>query len=204
MNTLLIDIGGVLKTDGWDLRPRQAAAERFGLDFTEMESRHRVAFDSYERGHLTLDQYLDLVVFHAPRSFSRKDFESFMFSQPKPFPETIDYFADLKTRHGLRVVVVSNEGRELAEYSTQKFPMDELVDAYVFSGMVGLRKPDPAIFKLALDLVSADPSRTIYVDNTPVHVEMARSLGMFAVQHTDLATTRRALGEPTVLAQPGA
>jgi putative hydrolase of the HAD superfamily len=62
-----------------------------------------------------------------------------------------------KVRYRLRVVTVSNEKRVLAAYRDDHFGLRSFVDVFVSSGVVGRRKPDPAIYRLALDLVQARP-----------------------------------------------
>ena len=55
---MFLDIGGVLLTNGWDHHARKRAATDFGLEWAEMENRHNLAFDTYEEGKLTLEEYL--------------------------------------------------------------------------------------------------------------------------------------------------
>jgi len=110
---VFLDIGGVLLTDGWGHHAPKQAATNFKLDLAEMEARHHLPFETYEEGKLTLEEYLGRVVFYKKRPFSRAQFRRFMFAQSKPYPEMIELVAQLKAQHGLKVVVVSNEGREL-------------------------------------------------------------------------------------------
>ena len=110
---LFLDIGGVLLTDGWDHHSRERAVTHFKLDWVEMEGRHRLTFETYEEGKLTLEDYLGRVVFYQERAFTRAQFRNFMFAQSKSYPEMIDMVARLKVRHGLKIVAVSNEAREL-------------------------------------------------------------------------------------------
>ncbi len=81
---LFIDIGGVLLTDGWNHHARKRAARTFKLDWDRMEERHRLVFETYEQGKLTLDEYLDRVVFYKQRAFTRALWRRFMFAQSKP------------------------------------------------------------------------------------------------------------------------
>ncbi len=113
ITTLFLDIGGVLLTNGWDHQVRKRAAKQFALDLDEMEDRHHLAFDTYEVGKLTLDEYLSRVVFYQKRPFTQGQFRKFMFGQSKPLPKMIELMRKLKARHGLKIAVVSNEGREL-------------------------------------------------------------------------------------------
>src|SRR5512143_1598306 len=113
ITTLFLDIGGVLLTNGWARGIRQIAAQKFGLDYAEMDERHHLTFDTYEEGKLSLDEYLNRVVFYQERPFSRDDFKAFMYAQSQPFPKMIEWVCKLKTQHSLQIAAVSNEGREI-------------------------------------------------------------------------------------------
>lgn len=190
---LFLDIGGVLLTNGWDHSSRKRAAAHFGLKFSDIESRHRLIFELFETGEVTLDDYLARVVFYEKRSFTRAQFRRFMFDQSTAHPEMLELVAQLKRRYGLKVVVVSNEGRELNEYRIRTFKLDRFVDTFVSSSFVGVRKPDLAIFRLALDLSQAEPGRVVYIENTPMFVEVAEGVGIRAVLHKGYRSTCAAL-----------
>jgi len=172
---------------------RQAAVERFGLDEEEMEERHHLTFDSYEEGKLSLDEYLRRVVFFQRRDFTSEDFRAFMFGGSQPKPEMIQLFAHLKAGYQLKVVAVSNEGRELTTYRVKTFHLGELVDFFISSCFVHLRKPDLDIYRLALDCAQVSPEQVAYIDDRPLFVEVARSLGIQGLHHIDYESTRVAL-----------
>lgn len=190
---LFVDIGGVLLTDGWDHNARKHAAATFNLDLVEMEERHHLSFETFEDGKLTLDEYLGLVVFYQKRSFSRAKFRRFMFSQSKPHTEMIELIARIKVRHGLKIVVVSNEARELNAHRISKFKLGRFVDAFISSCFVHVRKPDAEIFHLALDIAETPSEQVVYIENTPMFVEIAKGLGICGICHTDYESTRAQL-----------
>ena len=186
---IFLDIGGVLLTNGWDHLARRRASKHFKLRWTEMEDRHNLNFATYEEGKLTLEEYLGRVVFYQKRPFTRTQFRDFMFAQSKPYPEMIEMLAQLKVRHGLKIAVVSNEARELNAYRIRKFKLDRLVDAFVSSCFVHIRKPDADIFRLALDIAQASAQEVIYIENTPLFVQIAEGLGIRSILHTDYRST---------------
>jgi putative hydrolase of the HAD superfamily len=188
-----LDVGDVLLTDGWDHLARKRAAKHFNLEWAEMEARHQLTFEVFEMGRLTLEEYLNLVVFHKRRSFTHNQFQQFMFAQSKPFPEMIDLVIQLKQNLGLKIVIVSNESRELNAYRSNKFGLDKLSDCFVSSCFVHMRKPDVEIFKFALDLAQVRPEEAIFIDNTPMFIQIAESLGIRGILHTDFKTTRTKL-----------
>ncbi|HEY5529640.1 MAG TPA: HAD family hydrolase [Thermoleophilia bacterium] len=186
---LFLDIGGVLLTNGWDHQARVRAATNFKLELAEMEDRHRLTFDTYEEGKLTLGEYLSRTVFYEERPFTRAQFRRFMFAQSKPYPEMIELVAQLKVRYGLKIVVVSNEGRELNAYRIRTFKLGEFVDFFVSSCFVHLRKPDADIFRLALDIAQTPAGQVAYVENTPMFVRVSEGLGIRSILHTDYRST---------------
>jgi len=182
---VFLDIGGVLLTNGWDHHARKRAAANFKLELAEMEDRHHLTFDTYEEGKLTLEEYLGRVVFYQKRPFSRAQFRRFMFAQSKPYPDMIELVAQLKVRHGLKIAVVSNEARELNAYRIRRFKLDSIVDSFISSCFVHVRKPDADIFRLALDIAQASAPQVVYIENTPMFVQVAEGSGIRSVLHTD-------------------
>ncbi|MCC7085160.1 MAG: HAD family phosphatase [Pirellulales bacterium] len=193
IRALFLDVGGVLLTNGWDSRVRRATAERFKLDFNELENRHHLTFDTYEVGKITFDTFLDRIVFYCPRDFTRDEFKQFVYDQAKPLPGMIELFAALKAKHDLKIAVVSNEGRELMCNRVARFKLDSFVDFFIVSSFVHLRKPDTDIYKLALDVAMLEPQQVAYIDDRAMLVEVATTLGIVGIQHVNYDTTARRL-----------
>lgn len=189
ITALFLDIGGVLLTDGWSHGSRKLAAKAFDLKPEEMENRHNQAFDTYELGKLNIEEYLKRVVFYEKRSFTPAQFQKFMFTQSKPYPKMIELVLRLKARYGLKIVVVSNEARELNAYRIRKFELNRFVDSFISSCLVHLRKPDVDIFQLALDTTQVPVRQVVYIENTPMFVKIAEGLGIRSILHADYETT---------------
>ena len=190
INTLFLDIGGVLLTNGWDRQARHKAVEKFGLDLDEVNERHHLTFDTYEVGKLSLDEYMNRVVFYRKRDFTKDDFRRFMFSQSQKLPDMIGFIRRLKDKYKLRVTAVSNEGRELTEYRINKFKLYEIFDAFVASSFVHFRKPDVDIYKVALDVSQVSPREVMYIDDRHMFVEVAKTLGIKGIHHTGYESTK--------------
>jgi putative hydrolase of the HAD superfamily len=189
ITALFLDVGGVLLNNGWDHHARRRAAKNFNLEWAEMEDRHRLTFEAHEEGKITLEEYLGRVVFYQKRPFTRAQFRRFMFAQSKPYPEMIELATQLKVLHGLKIAVVSNEAREVNAYRIRKFKLDKFVDAFISSCFVHVRKPDTEIFRQALDIVQAPVRQVVYVENTPMFVDVAEGLGIRSILHTDYRST---------------
>jgi putative hydrolase of the HAD superfamily len=193
VTTLFLDIGGVLLTDGWDHHARKRAATEFNLDLAEMQDRHHLVFETYEEGKITLEEYLAQVVFYQERPFTPAQFRKFLFAQSKPYPKMIKLVRRLKVQYGLKVVVVSNEARELNLHRIRKFKLDKYVDSFISSSFVHVRKPDPDIFRLALDIAQTPARQIVYIEDTPMFVQIAEGLGIRSIHHTDYKSTRAEL-----------
>ncbi len=186
---LFVDIGGVLLTNGWDHLARKRAAKQFKLGWAEMDQRHRLNFEIHEQGKLSFEDYLTRVVFYQKRPFTRAQFRSFMCEQSKPHTQMIGLIAQLKISYALKIAVVSNESRELNAHRIREFKLYRFVDFFVSSCYVHLRKPDIEIFRLALDVAQTPAREIVYIENTPLFVEIAEGLGIRSILHTDYKST---------------
>jgi putative hydrolase of the HAD superfamily len=190
---LFSDIGGVLGTNGWDSGLRAKVVSHFGLDSADIEKRHQLMFDSYERGFLTLHQYLKYVFFDRPRNFELDHLRDFILAGSVAWPENLALFQRVKIANGLKFALISNEGQGITEHRVGKFGLRAVADFIVVSHYVHMRKPDKQIWQLALDLAQADVKEAIYVDDREMFVNVAADMGFTAFQHVTLEQTRKSL-----------
>jgi putative hydrolase of the HAD superfamily len=193
--TIFTDIGGVLLTNGWDRTARKKAIKRFDLDPEETEERHHLTFDTYESGKISLHEYLTRMVFYTKRNFTEVEFRKFMFDQSNPFPEMLNLVRRIKEKYGIKIAVVNNEGSELNKHRIDKFKLGEFVDFFISSCIVHFRKPDADIFKVALDIAHVDPEKVIYLEDRPMFVQVASTLGIRGIIHHDFNTTKKQLAD---------
>jgi len=201
ITTLFLDIGGVLLSDGWGHEFRQLAAEKFHLDVAEMEKRHKIMFVTFEEGKITLEEYLDRVVFYKKRDFSFNEFRNFMFSLTTPYPDMIAFIKKLKVQYELKIVAVSNEARELNAYRIDTFKLNEIFDFYVSSCYAHIRKPEVAIFKMALDMAQVVAEEVVYIDDVQIFTDIATDVGIKSIHHTDWQSTSEALADMGLLVE---
>lgn len=185
IRTLFWDVGGVLLTNAWDHEERARAVERFHLDKTDFETRHKAAVEPFERGELSLDEYLARTVFYQQRTFTRDEFKSFMFSLSKPRPEVLEFARTLASKWLMGTI--NNESRELNEYRIRQFGLSQIFDLFVSSCYVSLRKPDQKIYRLALDLIQKSPEECCFIDDRPVNIEAAAKVGLRTILMRDIA-----------------
>ncbi|WP_212005447.1 HAD family phosphatase [Chitinophaga sp. HK235] len=193
ITTLFLDIGGVLLTNGWDRAARKLAVQTFNLDAAETEERHHLTFDTYEVGKLTLDEYLNRVVFYEDRPFTPQQFRDFMFAQSSPYPDMISLVKHLKEKYKLKIAIVNNEGRELNTHRIHYFGIASFVDFFVSSCFVHYRKPDADIYRIALDIAQVSPGEVAYLEDRSMFVDVANSVGINGICHTSYDTTVAAL-----------
>ncbi len=195
ITTLFIDLGNVLLTDSWGPAMRQKAVEQFGFDFAEVAKRSQLTFEGYEEGKVSLDEYLDWVVFHEERSFSREAITAFMLAQSQAHPEMMELVRSLRACYGLKIAVVTNDGREFFEHRVKQFGLKEFIDFFIVSSFVHCRKPEIEIYRMALDIAQVDPEEVVYIDHQELFVEVARGLGLHVIHYTDYATKRAPLAQ---------
>ena len=190
---LFFDVGGILLTNGWGHESRKLAAEQFKLDYDEVNTLHNFIFNVYEIGSVTLDEYLDTVIFNRERDFTREDFKAFIFEQSVELPDMLQWLKHWKQDCGFRIISINNEGKELNDYRVKKFGLHDCFDAFISSCEVKMRKPDPGIFQLAMGIAQVSPKQCVYFDDRIMFVSTAQNLGIRAFQHTKFETTRQIL-----------
>lgn len=137
---------------------------------------------SFERGKITLQDYLQRTVFYRPRSFTLDDFKKFMFSLSRPCEETIELARSLAESCKYLMSTLNNESAELNSYRIETFGLREIFDVFVSSCYVGLRKPEDGIYRLALEITQHPPQECCFVDDRPLNVDTATRLGMHAIR----------------------
>ncbi|MGC2477032.1 MAG: HAD family phosphatase [Candidatus Sulfotelmatobacter sp.] len=176
------DVGGVLLTDAWDHTQRSAALKRFDLDEREFHDRHEMVVSSFERGKITLDEYLDRTVFYRPRPFSRDAFREYMFSLSQPLPGMLEFAQSLSDSGRYLMATINNESRELNYYRIERFGLRKMFRLFFSSCFVGLRKPERDIYRLALETTQIPAEECCFIDDRALNLECAAQLGMHTIE----------------------
>src|SRR5216684_6066954 len=159
-----------------------SALERFHLDEEEFHDRHEMVISSFERGKITLDEYLDRTVFYRARPFTREAFQDFMFSLSQPLPDVLTFARSLAESNQYFMGTINNESRELNLYRIEKFGLRRIFQLFVSSCFVGLRKPESGIYRLALEITQIAPEDCCFIDDRPLNLDSAAKLGMHVIQ----------------------
>lgn len=187
ITTLFFDVGGVILTNGWDSTSRKAAMSKFQLDAAEFEARHELANPAWERGEITLEEYLARTIFYRERTFWPKDFKDFMYAQSQALQESLEYVLGIARRGKYLMAVISNESAEINAYRIQRFGLREIFTAFFSSCYVGIQKPDVRIFQMSLNVTQRAADECIFVDDRAENVAGARRVGMNTIQFQNVA-----------------
>jgi putative hydrolase of the HAD superfamily len=193
ISALFWDIGGVILTNAWDHSERLRTLNHFLLADAEFQDRHEMVVSSFERGKITLDEYLDRTVFYRERSFSREAFKDDMFSQSEPDPESLALAQELANSSKYLMSTINNESKELNLFRIEKFKLGEIFSLFVSSCFVGLRKPEADIYKLALAVTQKPPQQCCFIDDRSLNLECAKQLGMHVIQKQSAGQLRKDL-----------
>ena len=181
VSLLAWDIGGVLLSDGWDREQRRAAYRHFGVDEAEFERRHASVVDPFERGRLSLDDYLRRVVGPTTPPAELAEWRRFVFEQSVADEEMLSMARDVREDASYLFVALNDESREVNLHRIREFRLAGLFDVFLSSCFTGLRKPSEEAFRLLLDVSQRDPSQVAFIDDRPENVEAAARSGMRSI-----------------------
>ena len=192
IRALFWDVGGVLLTNAWDHTQRAQALKHFLLedDDEEFHNRHEMVVSSFERGKITLEEYLDRTVFYRPRPFTREAFRDYMFSLSQPFPDVVQFAESLSRSGKYFMGTINNESRELNYYRIEKFGLRNIFRLFISSCFVGLRKPESGIYRLALEVTQIPAEECCFIDDRALNLECAAKLGMDTIEMDSLDQLR--------------
>jgi putative hydrolase of the HAD superfamily len=182
LRALLWDVGGVLLTNAWDRTERAKAIEHFNLDPDEFQSRHEMLVSSFERGKITLDDYLERTIFYREHPFAIAEFRDYMFTLSEPFPDVLKFAQALGSSNKYFMGTINNESRELNDYRIERFGLKNIFRVFVSSCFVGLRKPERDIYRLALELIQIPADQCCFIDDRALNLESAAKMGMHTIE----------------------
>ena len=196
ISALFWDVGGVLLSNGWDKPSRRKAVEKFQLDGEEFEDRHELVVTAFETGQIGLQEYLERTVFYRPRTFSQQDFKDYLFSLSQPCAETLAVVERLAQSKKYLLATLNNESLDLNQYRIERFGLRKYFDVFFSSCFLGVKKPDEAIYRLALQISQHPPEECLFIDDRALNLECARNcVGMRTIHFRDPAQLQRELRE---------
>lgn len=198
IRALFWDVGGVLLTNAWDHDQRAKALAHFQIDPDDFQSRHELLVSSFERGKITLDEYLERTIFYRARSFTPDSFRDYMFSLSQPFPDVLQFAQSLADSGKYLMGTINNESRDLNYYRMDKFGLWKIFRLFISSCFVGMRKPERDIYRLALEITQIPAEECCFIDDRPLNLECAAKMGMHTIQMRGLDPLRMELSKLNV------
>ena len=201
---IFFDIGGVLGSNGWDHEQRDRAVQQFDLNAEDFEWRHKEVVAEWEEGRITIDEYLEIAVFHTERTFSREEFIAFMYSQSVPDEATIAIARQLSRLSGYSMMTLNNESEELNRYRIEKFGISEIFEGFLSSCWLGVRKPIRRFYNRGLGIAHAEPASSLFIDDRQQNLISASTLGINVIHFKSATQLRSDLERFLHLEIPGA
>jgi putative hydrolase of the HAD superfamily len=195
ISAIFWDIGGVLLSNAWDHEERRRALQQFALDEVEFENRHEMLVSSFERGKISLQEYLERTIFYRPRSFTLEAFEQYMYALSQADPLALQLARELSKSCKYLMSTINNESKELNLFRIQTFGLREIFSLFVSSCFVGLRKPEEGIYHLALEITQRPPEECCFIDDRPLNLDSASRLGMHVIRMENAEQLRQELQE---------
>lgn len=192
IRAVFFDLGGVIVRTEYQA-PRQQLAERLGMEYEDL---NRIVFDSETGvqasiGAVTSQQHWDSVMKRLKRSAEemtaiRQEF----FAGDIIDRQLLDFLRSLRGTY--QTGLISNAWSDLREYLTREKMIDAF-DHIIISAEVGVAKPDPKIFQIALEKAGVSPSEAVFVDDFYPNIEGCEKVGMKGIHFKDAQSTLQQL-----------
>jgi len=184
IRAVFFDFGGVIMRTEYQA-PRQKLAERFNMDYDEMD---RAVFgsDSARRasvGEITEEAHWAAILkrFKQPAS-EMQAFRDHFFGGDVVDRKLVEYIRSL--RGEFHTGLISNAWSGLREFITKEKLID-LFDTVIISAEIGVTKPSARIYEVALDQAKVGAGDAVFVDDMPINIEACEKVGMKGILFND-------------------
>jgi len=189
MRFILFDIGNVLVRYDHQ-RTMTALADLYHADPVQLSTFYNQIGRQFGVGEITPTQVVDMLNSRFNTSHSLEEFTKAFCAGLMRDDAALAYAVALQVEDELAVGAISNTNAVHVAWLDDRAPELNEFELVIMSNEVGLRKPDPEIYELAMEILNASPAQILYVDDLAENVEAARQLGMSAILHHDWAETR--------------
>jgi epoxide hydrolase-like predicted phosphatase len=185
IKAVIFDLGGVLvRTE--DQQQRRQLADRLGISRHQM---YHLVFDSQSaqlasQGKMTVAEHWEAVrqALGLPEEEFQRVPQEF-WAGDRLDMELVVYIRSLRPRY--RTALLSNAWDDLRGYLTDHWRIADAFDELVISAEVGVTKPEPRIYRLALERLGVAPGEAVFVDDFKENVDAARALGIHTIHFRD-------------------
>ena len=193
IRAVLFDFGGVIVRTN-DRTPRERLAARLGIAYDQLSS---LVFDSESALQATLGKITTQKHWEALRNelgLSQDDHANL----PLDFwggdvldQELVDYIRALRPDY--KTSLISNAWDDLRQVLEYTWKISDVFDEIIISAEVGVAKPDPRIYQIALERLAVAPQQAVFVDDFPANIAGARAVGMHAIHFKNSLQARKEL-----------
>lgn len=187
IRAVFFDLGGVIVRTEYQA-PRQQLAERLGMEYDDLD---RLVFNSDSGlqasiGAITSDQHWEAVLKRLKRpSDEIAAIRDAFFAGDIVDRTILEFLRSLRGTH--QTGLISNAWSDLRDYITREKMIDAF-DHIIISAEVGVAKPDPKIFQVALEKAGVSPNEAVFVDDFYVNIEGCEKVGMKGIHFKDAQT----------------
>ncbi len=191
VRAIFFDLGGVVVRTEYQA-PREHLAERLNTTYEDL---NRIVFESDSSrmasvGSITTEAHWESVTRRLGRPPSEtKIIREEFFAGDVMDRNLLAFIRSLRPRY--KTGVISNAWPDLRQYLVEK-KVEDAFDGLIISAEVGVMKPEPRIYQIALEKLGVAAREAAFVDDTPENVDAARALGMQGVLFRE---PRRALSD---------
>lgn len=189
MRFVLFDIGNVLVHYDHQ-RTMAALADLYHADPIQLSIFYSQIGRQFGIGEITPTQVVDMLNSHYNTTCSLEEFAEAFCAGLMRDDAALAYAVALQVEGELAVGAISNTNAVHVAWFDAHAPELNEFELVIMSNEVGLRKPDPEIYELAMEILDASPAQILYVDDRAENVEAARQLGANAILHRDWIKTR--------------
>lgn len=178
IKAVIFDLGGVLMTDVPLKQIAEELSKKSPLSDQEIHA-HLYPTEHWNLltlGKITEDEYWDNFLQVSNINMDKKYLKDKVRSSLFPLKHSARIVNLLKNR--CKLAILSNHAKAWSEYMIQTFDLFKSFDQMIFSCDVGLRKPDPKIYEIALKQLKCDPDECIFIDDKKRNTDAAEKLGI--------------------------
>ena len=192
IRAVYFDLGGVIVRTEYQA-PREHLAERLNVTYEDID---KIVFGSESArqaslGQTSIDAHWEAVARKLKRPVSEaQSIRTEFFAGDVVDRGLLDFIRSLRPR--FKTGVISNAWPDLRDYIVEN-KFDDAFDNLVISAEVGVMKPEPKIYEIALEKLNVRASEAAFVDDVAFNVQAAQSLGMHGILFTDAAQTLKEL-----------
>jgi putative hydrolase of the HAD superfamily len=186
IKAIIFDYGGVL-IHMVNETPRQQLADRLGVPLLDL---YKAVFNSEAAvqgvvGQATTEQLWQSVADAVGVPYDQISGLYWQFWAADGLNlDVIEHIRSLRRRKKAhyKIGLLSNANDDLRAMLTERWRIADLFDDMVISAEVGIAKPDPHVYQIALERLGVQPAEAVFVDDVAQNVEGAQAVGMYAVQ----------------------